>query len=143
MDLHYSDGIAAARTMIAVEGNALALQRRLPGGWELAPYAGDDLRGTSLRGANVLTTDVWASMGQEDEREERQRAFAGFCVSQRHMSLAAADVLFLHCLPAHRGEEVEAAVIDGPRSVVWDEAENRLHTQKALLELLCSPVARR
>jgi ornithine carbamoyltransferase len=97
----------------------------------------------AVRGANVITTDVWASMGQEDEREERQRAFAGFCVSQRHMSLAAADVLFLHCLPAHRGEEVEAAVIDGPRSVVWDEAENRLHTQKALLELLCSPVARR
>jgi ornithine carbamoyltransferase len=92
----------------------------------------------AVRGAHVITTDVWASMGQEDEREERQRAFAGFCVSQKHMSLAASDVLFLHCLPAHRGEEVEAAVIDGPRSVVWDEAENRLHAQKALLQLLCA-----
>jgi ornithine carbamoyltransferase len=93
----------------------------------------------AVRGANVLTTDVWASMGQEDEREERQRAFAGYCVSQRHVSMASSDVIFLHCLPAHRGEEVEAAVIDGSRSRVWDEAENRLHAQKALLELLCSP----
>lgn len=96
----------------------------------------------AVRGANVITTDVWASMGQEDEREERQRAFAGYCVSERHMKLAAPDVIFLHCLPAHRGEEVEAAVIDGPRSRVWDEAENRLHAQKALLERLCSPARR-
>jgi ornithine carbamoyltransferase len=95
----------------------------------------------AVRGAHVVTTDVWASMGQEDEREERQRAFAGYCVGAKHMSLAAADAMFLHCLPAHRGEEVEAAVIDGPQSVVWDEAENRLHAQKALLELLCSPAA--
>jgi ornithine carbamoyltransferase len=93
----------------------------------------------AVRGANVITTDVWASMGQEDEREQRQRAFAGYCVSERHLAAAAADVIFLHCLPAHRGEEVEAAVIDGPRSRVWDEAENRLHAQKALLDLLCSP----
>ena len=92
----------------------------------------------AVRGANVITTDVWASMGQEDEREERQRAFAGFCVSERHLGLAAKDVIFLHCLPAHRGEEVQAAVIDGPHSRVWDEAENRLHAQKALLERLCS-----
>jgi len=96
----------------------------------------------AVRGANVITTDVWASMGQEQEREERARAFASYCVSQRHMDLAAKDVIFLHCLPAHRGEEVEAAVIDGPRSRVWDEAENRLHAQKALLELLCSPARR-
>ncbi|MET0385298.1 MAG: ornithine carbamoyltransferase [Polyangiales bacterium] len=96
----------------------------------------------AVRGAHVITTDVWASMGQEDEREERQRAFAGYCVGERHLSLAAPDVMFLHCLPAHRGEEVEAAVIDGPRSRVWDEAENRLHAQKALLELLCSPSGR-
>jgi len=93
----------------------------------------------AVRGANVITTDVWASMGQEDEREERRRAFVGYCVAERHLELAAPDVLFLHCLPAHRGEEVEAAVIDGPRSRVWDEAENRLHAQKAVLELLCSP----
>jgi ornithine carbamoyltransferase len=92
----------------------------------------------AVRGAHVLTTDVWASMGQEDEREERQKAFAGYCLSQRHMQKAASDAIFLHCLPAHRGEEVEAAVIDGPQSRVWDEAENRLHAQKALLELLFS-----
>lgn len=90
------------------------------------------------RGADVVTTDVWASMGQEEEREIRTRAFAGYCVTQARMAHAKSDALFLHCLPAHRGEEVEAAVIDGPRSVVWDEAENRLHAQKALLELLCS-----
>jgi ornithine carbamoyltransferase len=96
----------------------------------------------AVSGANVITTDVWASMGQEDEREERQRAFAGYCVSERHMRLAAEDVLFLHCLPAHRGEEVEAAVIDGPRSRVWDEAENRLHAQKALLDILLAPTRR-
>jgi len=96
----------------------------------------------AVSGANVVTTDVWASMGQEDEREERQRAFASYRVSERHLSLAAQDVIFLHCLPAHRGEEVDAAVIDGPRSRVWDEAENRLHAQKALLELLCSSNAK-
>jgi ornithine carbamoyltransferase len=95
----------------------------------------------AVRGAHVVTTDVWASMGQEDEREERQRAFAGYCIDARHMSLAAADAIFLHCLPAHRGEEVTAEVIDGPQSVVWDEAENRLHAQKALLEWLYSPAA--
>jgi ornithine carbamoyltransferase len=90
----------------------------------------------AVRGTHVLTTDVWASMGQEDEREERQKAFAGYCVGQRHMQQAADGAIFLHCLPAHRGEEVEAAVIDGPQSVVWDEAENRLHAQKGLLEFL-------
>jgi ornithine carbamoyltransferase len=92
----------------------------------------------AVRGAHVINTDVWASMGQEEERETRARAFAGFCVSEAHLAAAARDVIFLHCLPAHRGEEVEAAVIDGPRSRVWDEAENRLHAQKALLELLYS-----
>jgi ornithine carbamoyltransferase len=93
----------------------------------------------AVRGAHVLTTDVWASMGQEEEREARVRAFAGYSVNEAHLAAAARDVIFLHCLPAHRGEEVEAAVIDGPRSRVWDEAENRLHAQKALLELLYSP----
>lgn len=92
----------------------------------------------AVRGAHVITTDVWASMGQEDEREARERAFAGFTVSEAHLAQAARDAIFLHCLPAHRGEEVEAAVIDGPHSRVWDEAENRLHAQKALLELLYS-----
>jgi ornithine carbamoyltransferase len=112
----------------------LALADQVGGGKRIVTQDID----AAVSGAHVVTTDVWASMGQEDEREERQRAFAGYCVSTRHMSLAAADALFLHCLPAHRGEEVEAAVIDGPQSVVWDEAENRLHAQKALLERLCA-----
>ena len=86
--------------------------------------------------ADVVTTDVWASMGQEEEKEARKQAFADYCVTEALFEQAAADRLFLHCLPAHRGEEVDAAVIDGPRSVVWDEAENRLHGQKAMLEYL-------
>jgi len=90
----------------------------------------------ALDGAGVVTTDVWASMGQEGEAAERQRAFSGFIVDDAAMKRAASDAIFLHCLPAHRGEEVSASVIDGPQSRVWDEAENRLHTQKALLEWL-------
>ncbi|KPK12947.1 MAG: ornithine carbamoyltransferase [Myxococcales bacterium SG8_38] len=90
----------------------------------------------ALDGATVVTTDVWASMGQERETAERQRAFAGFIVDDAAMERADSEAIFLHCLPAHRGEEVSASVIDGPRSRVWDEAENRLHTQKALLEWL-------
>lgn len=90
----------------------------------------------AVRGAQVVTTDVWASMGQETEAQARATAFAGFLVDDALMALAAPDAIFLHCLPAHRGEEVAASVIDGPRSRVWDEAENRLHTQKALLEFL-------
>jgi ornithine carbamoyltransferase len=93
----------------------------------------------AARGAHLVTTDVWASMGQEDEQEKRAQAFAGFQVNESVMAVAASDALFMHCLPAHRGEEVSAAVIDGPQSVVWDEAENRLHAQKALLELLVAP----
>lgn len=87
-------------------------------------------------GAEVVTTDVWASMGQEAEAKERERAFAGYCVDDALMRKAHAKAIFLHCLPAHRGEEVAASVIDGPASRVWQEAENRLHSQKALLELL-------
>ena len=89
-------------------------------------------------GADLVVTDVWASMGQEEEQEKRVRAFADYQVNAEVMKAAAADVLFMHCLPAHRGEEVSADVIDGAQSVVWDEAENRLHAQKALLELLLS-----
>ncbi|NCC28633.1 MAG: ornithine carbamoyltransferase [Gammaproteobacteria bacterium] len=87
-------------------------------------------------GADLVVTDVWASMGQEDEQTGRQALFASFQVNDAVMSRTAPDALFMHCLPAHRGEEVAASVIDGPRSVVWDEAENRLHAQKALLEFL-------
>jgi ornithine carbamoyltransferase len=90
----------------------------------------------ALDGATIVTTDVWASMGQEAEAAERERAFAGFIVDDAAMKRASDDAIFLHCLPAHRGEEVSASVIDGSQSRVWDEAENRLHTQKALLEWL-------
>ncbi len=94
---------------------------------------------SAARGADLVATDVWASMGQEQEQSQRAHAFAPYQVSTRMMSQAKPDALFMHCLPAHRGEEVAAEVIDGPQSVVWDEAENRLHAQKALLELLLCP----
>ncbi len=90
----------------------------------------------ACRGADLVTTDVWTSMGFEAENEERRRAFADWCVDAEMMALARPDALFMHCLPAHRGEEVTADVIDGPQSVVWDEAENRMHVQKALMEYL-------
>jgi ornithine carbamoyltransferase len=94
----------------------------------------------ACRGADLVTTDVWTSMGFEAENDERLRDFARWKVSADMMRRAKADALFMHCLPAHRGEEVDAEVIDGPQSVVWDEAENRLHAQKALLEyLVCGP----
>ena len=88
-------------------------------------------------GADLVTTDVWASMGQEEDQARRAAAFAAdYQVDAALMAQAAPDALFMHCLPAHRGEEVAAEVIDGPQSVVWEEAENRLHAQKALLEFL-------
>ena len=90
----------------------------------------------ACEGAHLVTTDVWTSMGFEAENEARQKAFADWCVDTQMMSLARPDALFMHCLPAHRGEEVAAEVIDGPQSVVWEEAENRLHVQKALMEYL-------
>jgi ornithine carbamoyltransferase len=87
-------------------------------------------------GAHVVNTDVWASMGQEEEQKIREKAFAGFTVSPALMQRADKSAIFLHCLPAHRGEEVAADVIDGPQSRVWDEAENRLHIQKAIMAVL-------
>ena len=87
-------------------------------------------------GADLVTTDVWTSMGYEAENEARRVAFADWCVDADMMKSAKPDALFMHCLPAHRGEEVQADVIDGPQSVVWEEAENRLHVQKALMEFL-------
>ena len=86
--------------------------------------------------SDLLVTDVWASMGQEEEQKIREAAFANFQINEELLKVANKDALFMHCLPAHRGEEVSAGVIDGPQSVVWDEAENRLHAQKALLEFL-------
>ena len=86
--------------------------------------------------ADLLITDVWASMGKEEEQQARIQAFRHYQVDAKIMAAAKPDAIFMHCLPAHRGEEVSADVIDGPQSVVWDEAENRLHVQKALLEFL-------
>jgi ornithine carbamoyltransferase len=117
-----------------------------PPGYELQPdlIAGVDASRYAVfadpmdacRGADLVTTDVWTSMGYEAENDERIRAFADWQVDGDMMRVAHADALFMHCLPAHRGEEVTAEVIDGPQSVVWDEAENRLHVQKALMEYL-------
>jgi ornithine carbamoyltransferase len=92
----------------------------------------------AVAGADVVYTDVWTSMGQEAEAEARRQAFQGFMVTPQMMAAASPEAVFMHCLPAHRGEEVAAEVIDGPRSVVFDEAENRLHVQKAVLLLLLS-----
>jgi ornithine carbamoyltransferase len=90
----------------------------------------------AVRGAHVVTTDVWTSMGFEAEAEARRKAFGAYLVDAAMMARARPEAVFLHCLPAHRGEEVSAEVLDGPQSVVWDEAENRLHVQKALMEYL-------
>ncbi|SFP65332.1 ornithine carbamoyltransferase [Nitrosomonas cryotolerans] len=90
----------------------------------------------AVKDVDLVTTDVWTSMGFEAETEARKDDFANFCVDSEMMSFAKKDALFMHCLPAHRGEEVSAEVIDGPQSIVWEEAENRLHTQKALMEYL-------
>ncbi len=90
----------------------------------------------AAKGAHVVSTDVWASMGQEEEQAIREKAFKGYRVDEKLMKLASRDAIFLHCLPAHRGEEVSAGVIDGPQSRVWDEAENRLHVQKAIMAVL-------
>ena len=90
----------------------------------------------ACEGADLVTTDVWTSMGYEAQNEERRKAFVDWCVDEEMMAVAKPDALFMHCLPAHRGEEVTAEVIDGPQSVVWDEAENRMHAQKALMEYL-------
>ena len=117
-----------------------------PPGYELEPERGESYASMHLEcftdphdavsGADLVTTDVWTSMGYEKEKEERKKVFADFRVDEEMMALAKSNALFMHCLPAHRGEEVAAEVIDGPQSVVWDEAENRLHTQKALMEYL-------
>jgi ornithine carbamoyltransferase len=90
----------------------------------------------AVRGADVIVTDVWTSMGQEAESAKRLKAFAGYCVDSKLLSLAKPSAIVLHCLPAHRGEEITGEVLDGPQSAAWDEAENRMHVQKALLEHL-------
>lgn len=116
-----------------------------PAGYDINPalVSKNNLRYTVFKnpadacaGADLVTTDVWTSMGYEQENAARLKAFDGWIVDSAKMQRANPDALFMHCLPAHRGEEVSAEVIDGPQSVVWDEAENRLHVQKALLEYL-------
>lgn len=92
----------------------------------------------AVRGAHYVNTDVWASMGQEDEQRARERAFAGYCVDAKLMTLAAPDAKFMHCLPAHRGEEVSEEVFESPASIVFEQAENRLHMQMAILEWVFS-----
>ena len=87
----------------------------------------------AIAGADVVATDTWISMGQEDQKEQRIRDFAGFTIDGTLFAKADEEAIFLHCLPAYRGYEVATEVIDGPRSVIWDEAENRLHAQKALM----------
>ena len=110
--------VAAAQALADVSGGRLVF--------------GDDPYDV-VRGAAVVYTDAWTSMGQEAETEERRDAFAGFQVDDALLDAAGPDALAMHCLPAHRGEEITAAVMDGPRSLIWDQSENRLHVQKGLL----------
>jgi ornithine carbamoyltransferase len=91
---------------------------------------------TAVKDADVLNTDVWSSMGQEAEQQKRLKAFAGYCLDDILVACAKPDCIVMHCLPAHRGEEITDSIIEGPRSVVWDEAENRLHVQKAIMARL-------
>jgi len=141
------DGNNMANTWLqAAEILGFTVHVSTPGGYEVDPQVAgigdrscfkvfaDPLE--ACRGAALVTTDVWTSMGYEAENEARMKAFARWCVDARMMAAAAPDALFMHCLPAHRGEEVAAEVIDGAQSVVWDEAENRMHVQKALMEYL-------
>jgi len=136
----------AATWLQAADILGFTLHVSTPGGYEVDPVAAGVKRTDCVkvfrhpldacRGADVVTTDVWTSMGYEAENAERMKAFADWCVDRKMMAAARPDALFMHCLPVHRGEEVEAEVIDGPQSVVWDEAENRMHVQKALMEYL-------
>ncbi|WP_434148681.1 ornithine carbamoyltransferase [Methylocaldum gracile subsp. desertum] len=140
------DGNNMCQTYIHAAGLLdFKLRIACPAGYEpesaLIEWAGDRVEllsdpSDAVRGADLVVTDVWASMGQESEQAQRRNAFQGYQVDSTLMELAASEALFMHCLPAHRGEEVSAEVLEGPQSVVWDEAENRLHSQKALLELL-------
>jgi ornithine carbamoyltransferase len=141
------DGNNMANTWLqAADILGFTLHVSTPSGYEIDPaVAGVSNAGCvksfaspkeACRGAHLVTTDVWTSMGYEAENEARKKAFADWCVDGPMMAAAQPDALFMHCLPAHRGEEVAADVIDGPQSVVWDEAENRMHVQKALMEYL-------
>jgi len=139
---------------MAVALSGMAIRYACPDGYGPAQADLDAVRGAggtitsttdpaeAVRGADVVCTDVWTSMGAEDESESRRRAFAGFTVDEGLMHRAGAGAVFLHCLPAHRGEEVTAGVVDGPRSLVWDQAENRMHAVRGLLLFLLARTAR-
>jgi ornithine carbamoyltransferase len=129
------DGNNVCRSLLlAAERAGLEMRVASPSGYEpdVAAHVSND-PAEAVKEAHVVCTDVWASMGREDEAEARRRAFAGFTVTPQLMRQARPDAIFLHCLPAHRGEEVAAEVIDGPQSAVWQQAENRLHAQRGLL----------
>ena len=141
------DGNNMANTWLqAAEILGFTVHVSTPSGYEVDPQAAGirddscfkvfDHPTQACVGAHLVTTDVWTSMGYEAENEERRKAFVDWCVDDDMMAVAQPDALFMHCLPAHRGEEVTAEVIDGAQSVVWDEAENRMHVQKALMEYL-------
>jgi len=141
------DGNNMANTWVqAADILGFTLHVSTPSGYEIDPaFAGVKNPGClktfnhpmqACEGAHLVTTDVWTSMGYEAENEARMKAFVDWCVDTDMMAAARPDALFMHCLPAHRGEEADADVIDGPQSVVWDEAENRMHVQKALMEYL-------
>lgn len=141
------DGNNMAHTWLqAAEILGFTVHVSTPSGYEIDPaVAGVSNAGCykvfkdpmqACAGADLVTTDVWTSMGYEAENDARRKAFADWCVDAEMMAAARADALFMHCLPAHRGEEVAADVIDGAQSVVWEEAENRMHVQKALMEYL-------
>ncbi len=141
------DGNNMANTWLqAADVLGFTLHVSTPGGYEIDAKLGSVNNPACVKtfnhpmdaceGAHLVTTDVWTSMGYEAENEARMKAFVDWCVDRDMMAAAQPDALFMHCLPAHRGEEVEAEVIDGPQSVVWDEAENRMHAQKALMEYL-------
>ena len=133
---YVGDGNNVARSL-AIAGEMVGMHVRVasPPGYELTGTSAEVVNDpvTGVKGADVVYTDVWASMGQEDEAAERRRAFAGFTVDEALMAVAADDAIFLHCLPAHRGEEVSEAVLEGSRSHIWRQAENRMHALRGLL----------
>ena len=143
---YVGDGNNVCRSLALAAGFAgMRVRIASPPGYELAERDIDRVRvagvepelfdraGDAVRDVDAIYTDVWTSMGQEAEADQRRRAFEGFTVDEQLLSLAGSDAIFLHCLPAHRGEEVSAAVADGPRSVIWDQATNRMHAARGLL----------
>jgi ornithine carbamoyltransferase len=143
----YLLGGAAAGMHVRLAGPAafapdpaiVADARRIAAGTGATITLTDDAA-SALDGADVLATDTWVSMGQEEERDDRAEPFRPYAITPAALERAAADAIVLHCLPAYRGNEISAEVIDGPQSAVWDEAENRLHAQKALLTWLLERV---